>query len=268
MDPLLLAATETVLGGGSVSIREANAEIDEADRVETTWTLTAPSGPLGGNGIRLLLADALEPPVGFGAFDTVVTPWFIDLVPPDLRDFISTVHRLLTPGGRWLSLGPLRYGADRSLALRFTREEVFDLAGRAGFDINDWRTASQPYLVSKLSRRGKIEWVLAFAATKRDAGLQDSPPSASSAVSVGDERPAWLLFHHLPIPRFTGQPPASADDPVRDAVLSAIDGNRTVADLADIVRWHTGRTDVSVGQMRDAVRRYLAEIHPAARSAK
>ena len=52
---------------------------------------------------------------------------------------------------------------------RFTREELFALAEQAGFRIERWQAESMPYLVSALSGRGRIEWVLAFAATSRSA---------------------------------------------------------------------------------------------------
>ena len=166
IDPLLFAVAHTVIRGGTVSLREANAEIDELGHISRVWELKAPHGPLDEDRFHLLLADGLAPPFPAGTFDTVVTPWFIDLIPRDLREFIDTLSRFLKPGGRWVSLGPLRYLPSMPVARRFTREEVFDLAERAGFRMGKWQGESMPYLVSKLNGRGKIEWVLAFAATK------------------------------------------------------------------------------------------------------
>jgi SAM-dependent methyltransferase len=166
IDPLLLAVAHSVIRGGTVTLREANAEIDEIEHIAKAWNLKSPDGPLGEDRFHFLLADALAPPFQAGVFDTIVTPWFIDLVPPDLRDFISTTSQALRPGGRWVSIGPLRYMSNMPVARRFTREEVFDLAERAGFRVGKWKAESMPYLVSKLSGRGKIEWVLAFVATR------------------------------------------------------------------------------------------------------
>ena len=252
IDPLLFAVAHDVIRGGSIRLREANAEIDEIERIDRPWTLKAPHGPLDADRFHFVLADGLEPPLTPATFDTVITPWFIDLIPPDLRDFISTVHRLLKPSGRWLSLGPLRYAPERPVSRRFSREEVLDLAQRAGFHVDAWRTDSVPYLVSKLSARGRVEWVLAFSATK----LADP-----SSPSTNDRPPAWLLFRHLRIPTFATQATAGKD-PLAKIVFSAIDGRRTLDDLTSIVLSRIGQS-ASPQEIRDGLRHLLAETHPA-----
>src|SRR5205814_945401 len=105
------------------------------DAVVRPWKLKAPNGPIAADRFHFLLANGLEPPVASETFDTVVTPWFIDLIRSDLRNFMSEVYRLLKPNGRWISLGPLRYRPEIPITRRFTREEVFDLATRAGFRV-------------------------------------------------------------------------------------------------------------------------------------
>jgi hypothetical protein len=90
----------------------------------------------------------------------------IDQVPPDLPAFLATVNRLLRPGGRWINQGPLLYPPDAPLSRRFSGEEVFALAARAGFVLGRTSEASRPHFVSPLSGPGKVEWVLTFVATK------------------------------------------------------------------------------------------------------
>ena len=257
VDPLLLAVAQTVIRGGSVDLREANAEIDEMNKGVAEWTLRARAGPIGEDRFQFLLADGLEPPFAPGSFDTIVTPWFIDLVPKDLRDFMSVMHRLLKPGGQWLNLGPLRYTPAVPFGRRYTREELFDLAARGGFNVGKWQTHSVPYLVSKLSQRGKVEWVLAFAATKAEV-----PPAARDAR---DGPPAWLLFRHLPIPMFPGQSLVATDVPLVQLLASAIDGLRTLDDLTELVAARANRPDVSTAHIREAVRQCVAELHPDCR---
>src|SRR5262249_31733609 len=158
--------------------------------------------------------------------DTVLTPWFIDVVPLDLRNMISEVHGLLKPGGRWLNIGPLHYRPDVPVARRFAREEVFELAARAGFRMESWRAETVPYLVSKLNGRGKVEWVLSFSATK----LEATSTSASSAAP-----PPWLLFPHIPIPLFAGLSAFQSEDSAEQIVASAIDGKKTMDDIASLL---------------------------------
>jgi hypothetical protein len=73
---------------------------------------------------------------------------------------------MLRPGGRWINHGPLVYPADAPLARKFSCEEVFELAARAGFVLGRTSEASRPHLVSPLTGRGKVESVLTFVASK------------------------------------------------------------------------------------------------------
>jgi hypothetical protein len=166
VDPFVFTVAEAVVRGDTVTVTEATAEISELGRTSTRWKLVARDGSIDAERFHFLIADGLVPPFAPGAFDTVVTSWFIDLVPVDLRPFLTTVSTLLKQGGQWLNLGPLRYPRDVPLDCRFTREEIFDLAERRQLAITRWRTASVPYLVSRTSGRGRVEYVIAVAATK------------------------------------------------------------------------------------------------------
>jgi SAM-dependent methyltransferase len=254
LDPLLFTAAHAVVRGGTVVIREANLEAGELAQSCRAWELRAAGEPVGEDSFHFLLSDGVEPPFAAGSFDTVVTPWFVDQGPPDVRDFISSVHRLLAPAGRWLNLGPLLYEPGVPIGLRFGREELFDLAARAGFRVDRWQTDSVPYLVSRLNGRGKVEWVLAFCATRletKDAGpeLEGGPPP-------------WLIFNHIPVPTFPGQRVATGPRGY-ELVLSAIDGKRTVNDIAKRIQRQAQGADATLSEIRAAVRGCLMEVHPA-----
>src|SRR5262249_35033976 len=140
IEPFLFTCADTIIRGGSLTIHEANAEVQETEHTARIWKLSDPHGAIPEDRFHFFIADALEPTSEHEAFDTIVTPWFIDVVPSDLRDVISTVHRLLKPGGRWINVGPLIYRPAVPVAHRFSREELFDLAMRAGFRIDGWRS--------------------------------------------------------------------------------------------------------------------------------
>jgi SAM-dependent methyltransferase/uncharacterized protein YbaR (Trm112 family) len=259
LDPLLFAVAHSVVRGGSVVVREANLEVGELGQISREWVLTARDGPLADDRFHFMLADGLEPPFRPASFDTVVTPWFIDEGPGDVRDFVSTVHRLLKPGGRWLNLGPLLYDAAVPIALRFAREELFDLAARAGFRVDEWRTDSVPYLVSRLTGRGRVEWVLLFAATKVEVDR--------SVLPLDGGPPSWLIFNHLPVPTFPGQSLAWSGTHGYQLVISAIDGRRTIDDIARLIDRRAREASVSLSDIRGAVRHCLIEVHPGCRPA-
>ena len=167
IDPYLLVIAERVVRGESVPLTEASLKWIEAGDVSRQWQLTAGSGALGRDVFHCVFADGVAPPFAHESFDTVVTPWFIDQVPSDLRAFIGTLRKLLRPGGVWLNQGPLVYPEQTPFDQRYAREELFELARSGGFTLGDWSRTSQRYLVSPLTGNGKIESVLSFIATRR-----------------------------------------------------------------------------------------------------
>jgi hypothetical protein len=167
IDPYLLVLAERVIRGESVRLTEASLKWIDAGEVSRQWHLKAGSGALTPEAFRCVFADGTAPPFAPESFDTVVTPWFIDQVPPDLGAFFGTLRKLLRPGGRWLNQGPLIYPEQVPFERRYAREELFELARAAGLSVGDWSRTSQRYLVSPLTGNGKIESVLSFMATRR-----------------------------------------------------------------------------------------------------
>jgi hypothetical protein len=166
IDPFLLVIAEAVVRGRVVRVTEATANIHEMANAWRAWNLEAPAGPLSDDVFHFFFANGLAPPFRSGTFDAVVTPWFIDQVPTDLPSLLAKIHELLAPGGTWINHGPLVYPMDAPMGRRFSREEVVELAARAGFRIERSSCRSVPHLVSPLTGRGKVERVLTFAAVK------------------------------------------------------------------------------------------------------
>jgi len=168
VDPFLLVVAEAVIRGSVVSLTESSVNAPEVDPVGRRWVLEASSGPLSEEAFHFFLADGTEPPFAECAFDTIVTPWFIDQVPSDLERLIRKLHGLLAPNGRWINHGPLIYRPDALPVARwYTRQEIFNLASAVGFQVGAWESTSQPHFVSPLSGRGLLENVLTFEASRK-----------------------------------------------------------------------------------------------------
>ena len=168
VDPFLLVVAEAVIRGSVVSLTESSVNAPEVDPVSRRWSLAASSGPLSEDAFHFFLADGTQPPFAESAFDTIVTPWFIDQVPRDLESLIGQLHGLLATGGRWINHGPLIYRPELLPVARwYTREEIFNLARAAGFRVGAWENATQPHFLSPLSGRGLLENVLTFEACRR-----------------------------------------------------------------------------------------------------
>ena len=74
-----------------------------------------------------MLADALRPPFAEGAFDTVVTPWLIDIVSENLTVFAARINRLLKEGGRWVNFGSLAFAEPACRARAFCEQNLMPL---------------------------------------------------------------------------------------------------------------------------------------------
>ena len=71
----------------------------------------APSTLLAGGSFSLAPGEFLETYAGdedTGAWDAVVTCWFIDTAPCAL-EYVEAIRRLLRPGGQWINFGPLLF---------------------------------------------------------------------------------------------------------------------------------------------------------------
>ena len=240
LDPLLSIVATRVLEGRETSLVEFPFAPDGEASIERP--LRRPDASVR-PGLQWLVADALDPPLHDGRWDTILTAWFIDVCDQDLRDVVGLVHRLLAPGGRWINMGPLLYPPSRPPAQRYPPAEVLELVGLGGFDVGQSELREVRYLRSPASGHARLESVLSFAAQKRSW----SPTEQASP-------PAWAVLRHRPIPAF--DPPATGH-PLLDRVAALIDGARSVEDIAQAMAG-TLPTDVDP---RDATTALLLELH-------
>jgi hypothetical protein len=229
-----------MVSGGRMELTEARSNATEMSRFGVLRNLQAPAGAI--ERFHVLLANGLQPPVREQVFDTVLTPWFIDVVPTDLRDFMSVLSRVLVPGGRWINYGPLLFPPNRPAAYRYSREEVIEIAQLAGFDITRETDELMRFAYSPLAARGRLEHCIAFSARK-------SSPRAN----------AWLQIPHLPIPGFSPRAERRRESAAFEAIMALVDGRRSIDDIA----LHLGAgSDVNLGAIKDAVRLCLQTVHP------
>ncbi|MES1207338.1 MAG: hypothetical protein ABUS79_15480 [Pseudomonadota bacterium] len=251
-DPLVLLAAARILAGETLSLTEVRELPTEMALLSAVRTLRVPH--TRATRVFPLLADGLAPPFRPAAFDTVITPWFIDVVPPDLRDLLGVLRRVLLPGGRWLHFGPLLYPPQRSPARRFSREELLELARRAGFSIEAAVAETLPFSASPLDGRVRLEPCLAFCARVGD--LPADEPA---------DLPSWLVLPDLPVPDFIGRALFFHESQGFRKVVQLVDGQRGINDIAALLDAPDG-TDP--GALKDAIRECLLQVHPACRPAE
>ena len=180
--PLLLAAR--VLSRETIALHEFPVAPLSQSMAAIARLCAAPA-PLDADGAPfvLVLADALHAPFKAGSFDTVLTPWLLDIVPQSLTDWVRTVNRLLAKGGTWINTGPLAF-RHRNEAWCYGEEEVLELVGANGFVIGASGRKEVPYLQSPASGRGRIERAVTFSATK---------VADAAAPERLERHPPWLV---------------------------------------------------------------------------
>jgi ubiquinone/menaquinone biosynthesis C-methylase UbiE/uncharacterized protein YbaR (Trm112 family) len=223
INPLLLLVADRMFKGGRVELIEFPIAPLSAEQVAVRRALTAP-GPAR-PGLELVFADAWRAPFAAQSFDAVVTPWLIDIVDLDFESVALAVNRLLAPGGRWVNFGSLAFPWRRP-SLRYGPAEVRDIVNESGFEVGLQRDATLPYMRSPASRHGRLETVAIFAADKRRRGPRE-PAEAGP--------PPWLRDSSLPVPRTEPLALAADASRIQAVLLSLVDGQRSVNELARIV---------------------------------
>jgi hypothetical protein len=252
--PLLLAGR--VLHGDTVTLHEFPAAPLRQSLAAVARACAAPAPlPADGAPFALVLADALHAPFKAGSFDTVLTPWLLDVVPQNLIDWVRAVNRLLAKGGTWINTGPLAF-RHRNEAWCYSEEEVLELVAANGFVLGAIERKPVPHLQSPACGRGRIERALTFSATK----IADA-----AAPERAERYPAWVLDTARPVPDLDELVVASTQRLLQAQILGAIDGKRSIADIAQLVAKRYG---LQKSEAEGAVRRMLLEIYATTLAAK
>lgn len=250
-NPLLLFVAREVLRGGSVELYEfpiaPRGPGDEA-RLRNLCT----SHPVDGN-FFLIAADALRTPFAPGGFETVVTPWFVDIVSEALPMLAARLNALLAPGGRWVNFGSLAFSQGPQ-AQRFSLEETLEIVAETGFERPQPLEAQLPYMRSPASRHARVETVLAWAVRRT---------SAAAPVAEHSVLPEWLLQSHVPVPVLPEFRLRAASMRIHAFLLALIDGQRTVADMARVL---VEQRLMPTADAEPAIRSFLARLYEETRS--
>jgi len=217
LNPLLLQIASLVIQGESISLYEFPVAPLNESSFSVLQECRAPV-PLDGVNFHYVLADALNPPFSKGSFDTIVTPWLIDIIPQNLRAFIPRINRILAQGGVWINTGSLAF-FHRDETWCYSQEEVLEIVVENGFEILAVERRTVAYLQSPHSAHGRTEKILSFSARK----VRDVDPGAAYSYL-----PAWILDASRPIPSSTECAISSSNHMLKAQVLAAIDGKRTI----------------------------------------
>ena len=242
-NPLFLLAAARIVAGEPLELYEFPIAPRSIEDHAVLRRLAAPAA--AAPGFELVLADASAPPFRAGAFDCVLTPWFIDVVGERPVRTLERVNSLLSPGGLWINHGSLAF-ADGAPADALSLEELVEAAVAAGFSRPEPREVQLPYLASPSSRHARLETVVSFAARKeRDA---PRPPP-------GRELPPWIERTDLPVPALPALRAQALSTRVYAFLLAMVDGERSIRDMARLMEQ---QKLMPAGDALPAIRRFLA----------
>ena len=245
-NPLLLFAARELYAGRTVELYEYPIAPRSIEDYAVLRRLSAPAPAR--DGLTLVAADALQPPFADGAFDTVVTPWFIDIIGEPFTRVAARINLLLKPGGRWINFGSLAF-ARAAHAERVSLEEVTELMPQLGFTDFTAREGSMPYMRSPASRHARIESTVAWVTNKK------ATPAEIPRARV---LPEWLLLPDKPVPRTPALEMQAISSRVHAFLLALINGERSQHDMARIL---VEQRLMSAEEAEQAVRMFLARLH-------
>lgn len=248
-NPLLLFAAREIFAGRTVELYEFPIAPRRIEDHAVLRRLEAPAPARAG--LELIAADALSPPFGDGVFDTVVTPWFVDIIGEPLSRVAARINLLLKPGGLWVNSGSLAFSR-AAFAERTSAEEVPEILAQAGFAAPSIREATIPYMKSPASRHSRLEQVVTWTARK----VTEAPEQPRGRLL-----PDWLLRPDQPVPRTRAFEIQQVSSRVHAFLLALINGERSIRDMA---RTLVEQRLMSVEEAEPNVRLFLARLHEEA----
>jgi hypothetical protein len=222
-NPLLSMLGERISNGETIELYEFPLAPLNTDHAASLQQLSAP-GPAR-SGLSFVIADVHRPPFAAKRFDTIVTPWLVDILPGDFAELCARINHLLNDEGVWINFGSLNFHhADP--AAQLGPDECFAIIVQQGFDEPVHTDTEIPYLCSPASRHGRRETVLAWSATKK---------THLKKVARHQSLPDWAVRGRDPIPLLEHFRVAAVSTRIHAHIMSLIDGRRSIADIAALL---------------------------------
>jgi hypothetical protein len=245
-NPLLLLIAKAVTRGDTLKMYEFPIAPKSLEDDAVLRSLGAPV--FVREEFHFVLGDALRPPFAPGSFDTVVTPWLIDIVTEDLPVLAARINGLLRNDGRWINFGSLAF-AHHERARRYSPEETKAIVAESGFSDPYVSEATIPYMCSPASRQGRQEKVFTFSAYKeRDA---DQPPRHRAL-------PNWIVTGKDPVPLTPSFRSQAMTTQIYSFIMSLIDGKRSLKDMAVVLE---NQKLMTREEAEPAIRSFLTKMY-------
>ncbi len=222
-NPLLMLAAARLVRGETLKLHEFPIAPRTLDDCTPLRQLQAPTA--AGENFHLVLTNALRAPFQAGAFDTLITPWLVDILPEPLAIQALRWNHLLVDGGVWIWFGSHAF---RGAGLRdnVSLDETREIIERSGFSTPEVIEAEIPYMVSPADRHGRKEQVVVITAQKNK---KLKAPSRHVAL------PDWLVKADQPVPATEAFKMEAMSTRIYAFIMAMIDGKRSIDDMAQLM---------------------------------
>lgn len=172
---------------------------------------------------HMLFADGQNLEVSEGAFDTILTPWFIDIIPRNFSDLAKHFNQNLSRGGKWVNIGLLAFERNE-ISERLTADEIRETLELAGFRIEKFEILEMPYLQSPYSAMKRTDHILVFSAIKE---------KSCKKPSRFEYLPSWLQDLDEPLPRGSEIQNLKVKSQTFSQILRLVDGQKSFLQIAE-----------------------------------
>jgi SAM-dependent methyltransferase/uncharacterized protein YbaR (Trm112 family) len=245
-NPLLMLVAQAMANGEQLTLYEFPIAPLALEDDAVLHKLSAPEP--AGEDFHLVLGDALRPPFPENSFDTVVTPWLIDIITEDFPTLAARINRLLKKEGRWVNFGSLAFSNARR-ADRHSPEEVKAIVAENGFSDPYVSQATIPYMCSPASRHGRQERVFTFSAYKERNAKK---PERHKAL------PDWMVKGSDPVPLTASFRQQAMTTQIYSFIMSLIDGKRSIKDMAIVLE---NQRLMTKEEAEPAIRTFLTKMY-------
>ncbi len=219
INPLLVMAAEYLLQGETLPFVEFPLQPRTSEYVAVEHNIVGEKKP---ENFHFIFSDAVKPSVKRGSFDTVVTPWFIDIQPLEFGRFLRQLNHYVPTGGRWVNFGSLVFNQRRD-KLCYSIDEVKAIAEAQGFTIDDIQEHEIPYLKSPYNAGYRMERVWSWSAIKTHD---------LTSVTSPQNLPVWLLDSAQAIPKAEYFSQFSYTHRVYAQLTAEVDGKTSINKMA------------------------------------
>ncbi len=252
-NPLFVYLLDQIARGEKPTLVEFPLAPKNAEDAAIERTLNAPKPAVPG--FHAILADGLRCPFVAGAFDLVVTPWFVDVVPETPADLIPRINRLLSGNGIWINHGSLAF-SNVDPGQRLSLAELIEITRASGFTDVTSSEREIPYMDCPDSRHRRVESVLTISARKHTNAKQ---PERHQAL------PEWIVTGREPVPALPAFQSQATSTRIHAFIMSLIDGKRSLRDMAILME---AQRLMPAKEAEAAIRGFLIKMFEEASSSR